>query len=181
MWLRKGDGAKLRGALKSLSLPVFDDNRIAPERYVVRAISNVKLCYFGEAQKDLQKFLSDNTRWASAADTALKGRSPQRPPEPDWYTQLVEKAMAKREAEKAELSALGGYWELTEESKLMTEIERLTDQRDREYRRQWRNYAFEIHQAIERLRFVKLDLMSALDQGLSQHSGDGERGGLREK
>src|SRR5262249_32739289 len=39
VWLRKGDTARLRGELATLSLSLFED-KFAPEVYLVRAISN---------------------------------------------------------------------------------------------------------------------------------------------
>src|SRR5699024_6961811 len=55
VWLRKGDVAKLRGELVTLGSRVFDD-QFQPEVHLVRAISNLKLCYYDEVEQDFRVF-----------------------------------------------------------------------------------------------------------------------------
>ena len=76
--LRKGEKTKLRGDLETLRSGVFSD-RFSPEVYLTRAISDLKLCYYDEVQKDFQEFLDRNRRWAKEIVTALNAQDSSRP------------------------------------------------------------------------------------------------------
>ncbi len=53
--LRKNEVGKLRGELATLSTGVFTET-FQPEVFLVRAISNLKLCYYEEVRKDFSAF-----------------------------------------------------------------------------------------------------------------------------
>jgi tetratricopeptide (TPR) repeat protein len=177
--LRQGNTARVRGALESLSLSLFDD-RLAPEVYAVRAISNLKLCYYGEAEKDFRSFLERNRQWAQKIQSATVAAVPPAPPEPDWYSHLLERAVSARAKEReriksliqdsitASLPAVGRqkHWRDAAE-RVEIALLRLHKAQDGEYRRQWKNAGVAVREAIRKMRFVKLELMSQLHQGLS--------------
>lgn len=177
VWLRKGDTDKLRGTLETLAHPKFKD-RFAPELFVVRAISNLKLCYYDEVKSDFQSFMTQNSEWAKKVDAALNETTPPSPPNADWYIKMVETAVTKRAAEKERIktlfeesiaSSLPGiglqkHWK-DAQGALATHAARLEKMKEAEYRRQWRNSSLLLTEAIRKMRFVKIELISQLNMG----------------
>lgn len=170
--LRKGDTEKLRGEVKSLSLPVFAKT-FNPELHVVRAVSNIKFCYYGNVKNDLDLFFKENKTWASKIDGALAQSAPPRALEPDLFSLRAEKIVAAQDKEKKELQKLSKesitavlpavgpqkHWTLA-----MKELSRTHDlslkARDAEYRRQWKNLHRQLAEAIKKMKFVRVELMS---------------------
>lgn len=181
VWLRKGDTSKLRGTLEALQQPQFRE-RFAPELFVVRAISNLKLCYYDEVKADFQSFMKQNSTWAKTIDTALNEPNPTMPPNADWYIKLVDTALTKRIAEKEKIktlfqesiaSSLPGigvqkHWK-DAQGALAGHIARIEKMKEQEYRRQWRNNALLLTEAIRKMRFVKIELISQLNTGQAPH------------
>ncbi len=154
VWLRKGNSERLRGTLASLTLPFFED-KLAPEIYVVRAISNLKLCHYEDSKKDFDAFVRVNEKWAKPMEEAPRLAAPPRPPELDWYTAMVERGLERREREVAAVKALG--W--TESAQALAANQAwLKGVLVKEYRRQWRNANAELREAIVKMRFVKVEL-----------------------
>ncbi len=163
IWLRKGDAERLRGTIESLSTPVFD-NKMDPELYAVRAVSNLKLCHYEKAQKDFEAFMTANRRWVRAMESAPEAAEPVRPPDVDWYVRLVDRAVASAEVEAEKLSDWkGGPWKKAAAG-LSSEQRRLARVRASEYRRQWKNASASLREAIIKMRFVKVELMRQLDE-----------------
>lgn len=177
VWLRRGETDKLRGTLEALAHPRFKE-RFAPELFVVRAISNLKLCYYDEVKSDFHSFLTQNNEWAKKVDAALNEATPPTPPNADWYIQMVESAVTKRAAEKERIktlfqesiaSSLPGiglqkHW-LDAQGALAGHGARLEKLKEAEYRRQWRNSSLLLTEAIRKMRFVKIELISQLNMG----------------
>lgn len=154
VWLRETKTEKLRGLLETLTLPIFAD-KFAPEIYVVRAVSNLKLCHYEDAKKDFDTFSEVNLKWAKPMEEAPRVAQPQRPPELDWYTTLVVKAIESRAKEAEQIKALG--W--SEPLKTVAANQQwLETVRVREYRRQWRNASTSLREAIIKMKFVKVEL-----------------------
>src|SRR5262249_48906009 len=95
VWLRKGETSRLRGELATLSLGLFDE-KCAPEVYLVRAVSNLKLCYYDKAEKDFEAFTRTGKHWAQVITNALNPATPPLPEKKDFYTELSEVALKKR-------------------------------------------------------------------------------------
>jgi tetratricopeptide (TPR) repeat protein len=171
-WLRLGDGGKLRGNLSTLTSKLLAD-RFQPEAYLVRAISNLKLCYHAEVEKDFDSFLKSNQVWASKIQNALKAADPTAPRLSDLYSTRAVLAEKQRQAEitvleglaersiAAVLPAVGPqkHWtEALQKSKLNLESARKL--RVSEYRRQWKNDQAALLEAIRKMQFVKVELLS---------------------
>ncbi len=178
--LRLGRVPELRGELKALSSPVFKD-RFQPEVYLVRSVSDLKMCLYDLVDKDLKDFQSANVVWAKRIETALNKETPP-PPRPDEYTQLSARTVSNLAAEQRQLSDLSSksigavlpavgpqrHWQddLAELKVVSEEAnKRLTD----EYRRQWKNMRGTLEEAIRKMRFVKVEYLSQV----RQFAGDG--------
>lgn len=175
IYLRKGDVQKLRGELVALSMPVFKE-KFAPEVPLVRAISNLKLCYYDAVSKDFQDFLAVNQKWAMKIDQALKAgeiSTSDTPDTEDAFTQTASRAVARREGElsriaqysedsiRVALPAVGpqSHW-LKLKEEMMMDVAWAKKTLSAEYRRQWKNQRFLLTEAIRKMRFVKVEFMS---------------------
>jgi tetratricopeptide (TPR) repeat protein len=173
VWLRKGDTSRLRGELESLKSPIFAD-RFSPELYLVRAISNLKLCFYDDVAKDFQGFVVSNSKWVKEISDAEKAQNPP-PPERDFYTLLLERSYNNLSTENSALDKLGEesisaalpavgwqrHWKQARDNvaSLLADVKR---QRSDEYRRQWRNRQQILAEAIRKMRFVKVEYLSQL-------------------
>ncbi len=176
VWLRKGDVGKLRGELTTLSSRLFNDV-FSPEVHLVRAVSNLKLCYYSEVRKDFDAFLSDNKRWAAEITQALKAENTPPPfaAEKDAFTRQAETMLDQRENEAFKLERLGTesitavlpavgpqqHWTQARNRVLAT-IETLKKRRASEYRRQWKNDQVVLTEAIRKMKFVKVELLTQI-------------------
>jgi hypothetical protein len=172
--LRKSDQAHLRGGLKALSLSLFAD-RFSPEVYLVRAISNLKLCYFDEVKKDFDAFISSNRVWAIKITEALAKQDSTEPRSKDWYSLLAEKRIENRALEVKRLEQLGTesvaavlpavgeqkHW-VNSKNRILALLEEAKKIRADEYRRQWKSDKAELAEAIRKMQFVKVEAMTQM-------------------
>ncbi len=177
--LRQGNLTKLRGDLMSFDTGLFKDI-FAPDAYVVRAISSLKLCYYDKVQESLTEFVESNRAWAKTIDTNLKSDNPAIPEPKDEYTLSSEQSLKLRDKEIARLDVLGKesiaaslpavgpqkHWE-SAENHLKGVREMALKNQASEYRRQWKNRMAILKEAINKMRFVKVEFMSQV-RALSQ-------------
>ncbi len=177
--LRQGNLTKLRGELASFKTGLFED-KFAPDTYVVRAISSLKLCYYDKVQEALTQFVETNQKWAKIIDTALKSDNPPAPENKDEFTRNSEESLKLRDKEIARLQVLGTesiaaslpavgpqkHWE-TAANRLKGTREMAIKAQAQEYRRQWKNQAQVLKESINKMRFVKVEYMSQV-RALSQ-------------
>lgn len=171
VWLRKGDTAKVRGELKTLRSGLFND-RFAPDVYVVRSISNLKLCFYEQVEKELNEFVTTNKAWAGKIEAALKAEDPPQD-EKDFYTEIAARAAEARRAEAEFLDALATqsitatlpavgpqqHWERAR-GKAIAALETAKKQAAEETRRHWKNRKTILAEAIRKMQFVKVELFS---------------------
>lgn len=183
-WVRllKGENNKLRGDLETLSTGLFK-NKFAPDVYVVRAISNLKLCFYDEAEKDIKAFVEQNARWAKEINAALKTEDPAPAGIHDYFSDVAEAALNKRTEEVARLKLLGeqsigatlpavgpqSHWEKAR-TQMVMDVETAKKVRAHEYRRQWKNRKYVLSEAIKKMQFVKVELLSQIRM-LSKSAG----------
>lgn len=176
VYLRTGDTAHLRGELKGLASPVFKD-RFQPETYLLRAISDLKMCYYEQLDKDLTEFSASNEIWAKKIDQALSAPSAPKPASLDEYSRMAEINVTKLESELKRLVDLGEksvgatlpavgwqqHWKDYQESmqSLLGEARKRVND---EYARQWKNQRLALQEAIRKMRFVKVEYMSQVRQ-----------------
>lgn len=175
VWLRKGNTQNLRGELTTLRSELLE-KVFAPDVYVVRSISNLKLCYFDEAEKDLKAFIQKNEGWAKEITSALAS-TPAVAPTPDYFSENAERALKSREKEVEELERLSqhsitavlpavgpqNHWVRAKE-RVVGAVEVSKKMVSEEYRRQWKNRKQVLAEAIRKMQFVKVELMSQIQQ-----------------
>lgn len=176
VYLRMNDMSSLRGELKALANPVFKD-RFQPETFLLRAVSNLKMCFYDQLDKDLADFMSSNTIWAKRIDAALTAKAVPAPVTPDEYTKRSVQTVKLIEGELARLSELGDqsigavlpavgqqkHWKEyygNAQASLGDAKKRVNE----EYTRQWKNQRSALQEAIRKMRFVKVEYMSQVRQ-----------------
>lgn len=174
VWLRKGDRQKLRGGVKSFSLGLFED-RFVPGAYIVRAISNLKLCYYSEVQRDIDAFVEDHKKWVKSIEEATASDNPALTGPEDSYVQMANQAVSGVSSELERLEALHTrslaaalpavgkqlYWEQAQKNLRQTLETAQKLQRD-ERRRVWANRKSQLNEAILKMDFVKLEYLSQI-------------------
>ena len=100
--LRKGDIADLRGELTSLGSGLFAD-QFLPEIYLVRSISNLKLCQYDLVEQDFKNFIKDNRKFVKLIGQAVKSETPPIPQESDFFMDLARVSLKRKEEEISRL------------------------------------------------------------------------------
>lgn len=173
IWLRKGDLQNLRGQLKTLKSELFR-KYFAPEVYVVRAISSLKLCFFDETEKDFKEFQEVYAPWAKRIDQALKKEGGQAI-DADEYVLAARRAVELRQKELTELEKLSqasitavlpavgpqSHWTHAK-NQVSAELEAAKKLLAEEQRRQARNQHIMLSEAIRKMHFVKVELLSQI-------------------
>jgi hypothetical protein len=163
---------RLRGELTTLATGLFSE-KFNPDVYVVFGISNLKLCYYDQVEKNIKDFVESNGRWAKRIQAALASPDPERPLDIDFFSALAESAIEKRQDEAAKvtvfekkslaasLPAVGiqTHWTAARE-KMQATIEQLKKNRANEYHRQWKNYEAVLMDSIRKMQFVKVEFLS---------------------
>lgn len=177
VYLRQNDISKLRGEVASLSQAVYESGRFEPEVALIRAISNLKLCYYDRVEKDFDAFIQVNKTWAQKVSAAMKASDPETPPRSDFYSQWMERAVKARAEEMVKLEALAqesiqavlpavgiqSHWKDAMER--MRRASTATQQaRVAENRRIWKGMAGELNEAIRKMKFVKIEYMTQVEQ-----------------
>ncbi len=176
VYLRQGDMSKLRGQIKALASPLFKD-RFQPEVFLLRAVSNLKMCFYDDLDRDLTDFSRSNGVWAKRIDEALASTIPPQPAKLDQYSALGVRAKSVLEAEVKRLSALGDqsvgaalpavgwqrHWKdyLTQAQTAMEEAKKFQSD---QFSRQWKNERSALSEAIRKMRFVKVEYLSQVRQ-----------------
>jgi len=180
--LRGQDTARLRGDLTTLSLKLYDD-KFTPELFVVRAISNLKLCYYDQAEKDFASFIRLNGAWAKKITQSIDAQDPPMPRVPDYYARRADEVVAKRMQEAARLEQLGKesisaslpavgwqlHWTQAKE-RMVSTLGAARKLRADEFRRHWAQDRAALSESIRKMQFVRVELMSQV-QMLATRAG----------
>ena len=170
--LRMGETSQLRGQLATLTSGVFK-SRFAPEVYLVRAISNLKMCFYDAVQKDFEDFTRINGDWAKKIETALATQYPATPPDLDYFSTLSLNSVNGMTAEKqrlaqlehesitATLPAVGPQKHWRDAQKDLDGTLSFARQVEAaEFHRQWSNDRVMLIDAVRKMRFVKVEYLS---------------------
>jgi len=183
--LRKNDIAKLRGEVKSLEYSLYS-GRFAPEVSLVRAISNLKLCYYNEVEKDFSQFLTQNKVWAKKISQNMDLATPELPEAQDFFTKqaILAKDQLEDEIEQIDLLAQKSitavlpsvgpqsHWlQFKNEMYLTKDFAQKT--LVKELKRQWSNHYYALKEAIRKMQFVKVELLSQVRM-LSKYQSEGK-------
>lgn len=177
MWvyLRTNENAKLRGQIVSLKSDLFE-KYFTPEIYVVRSISNLKLCQYDQIEKDFNGFVSENSKWLKKITENLERETvDMKSAKKDFYFNQANERLVAIEKEitktselakasiKAALPAVGEqpHWKKNINS-LALHKEQVKKQRLAEYKRAWKNRKKIIAEAVKKMRFIKVEAMSQI-------------------
>jgi tetratricopeptide (TPR) repeat protein len=162
--IRMGDMERLRGEIASFDTGLFE-SAFVPEIYLVRSISNLKYCRYTEIGKDFESFIRSNKNWAKKIQRAINKNEFVEKDTYDYYIDQRNLALKNRQEEKAyinkmnkdgSLGHLASSWLVNLEDKIST----TKVQRDREYKRYWKNRELVLDRTILKMRFVKVETMS---------------------
>ncbi len=185
-WLRLGQSEKLRGNLETLTSKVLAD-QFQPEAYLVRSISNLKLCYYDEVEKDFRAFIGVNREWAKKIDVALQSGDTPTPRTVDIYSEAAIASLGARQTELAVLQGLSErsisatipavgpqkHWG-TGITRISSHIEGAKKRKSDEFRRQWKNDRITLNEAIRKMQFVKVELLSQVSELAAMSEGKGD-------
>ncbi|MBL7716680.1 MAG: hypothetical protein JNL01_14545 [Bdellovibrionales bacterium] len=170
--LRQGNHERLRGHLETLSAKFYKD-RFAPEVPLVRAVANLKFCYYDKVEDDFKNFLEVNSTWAKKIDQAVKSTDPVQPREMDRFSKRADQILKAATEEKARVEKLaqesiGATLPAVGPQKHWVDISnalngRVFDankNRLAEYRRQWGNDRIVLNEAIRKMQFVKVETLT---------------------
>lgn len=188
--LRHGNSSELRGEIKTLTEDIFEDS-FTPEKEVVGAVSNLKLCYYDKVQESINRFVEQNKRWASKIDQALSAQPISAPDIQlgigNDYISYAERSVSNlnqevkkvnqlaEESIEAALPAMGiqPHWKnLSKE--LSHSLENSLKTRDSEYRKFWTQKKIALREAIRKMRYVKVEFLSQIRK--RANDGIGESG-----
>jgi hypothetical protein len=175
----------LRGELESLEKPIYK-NLFQPEVYVLSAILDLKLCRFSEVEKKFQAFESRFRPWAAQAQDVLKTKNGiENTP---WKDEALLDALATSdrvtneikqverlevESVSAPLTAVGqqSHWTALKR-KLSLGLAEANVQVEKQRVRIWKQAATNLKEAIQKLQFVKVELLSQASLGQAAASVD---------
>lgn len=175
-WLREGNLEQLRGNLATLNSSVMSD-QFRPESALVKAISDLKMCNYSEVEKDFNLFVNKNRDWAKKIEAAVQAPDSIAPRIIDDYSQFAVDAQKFQAAELASLEALANrsvsaalpavgpqkHWNNSIQD-LKIAMESSKKKQAEEFRRQWKADKATLQEAIRKMQFVKVELLSQVSQ-----------------
>lgn len=171
--LQRRDFSNAHGQLATLRLPVFESS-YHPEIFLVQAIGNTMLCEFVDAQQAISRFVSVNRSWAKKISENLASENPQIVYEND-YVGLLKRQLASVKREREILKAL----KLTGHEAKLAQIESEAADALKELARgQWENRKKILEDAIYKMKFVRVELLSrmrAVKEGLASNIAGGDQ------
>lgn len=172
--LRLNRIGELRGELQSLASVTLKD-RFLPEVSLVRSISNLKLCRYGDVAQDFKMFVETQGTWARTIQAALVDPTKAKLDMPDRRVQMTEAAIALRQKEEASLNKLAEasinatlpavgvqpHWKAAQ-NRLAEVTSEQQSQLTKEKTRFWKNREVVLTEAIRKMKFVKVEAMSQM-------------------
>ncbi len=155
--LQRRDFSNVHGQLATLKLPVFEKS-FHPEIFLVQAIGNTMLCEFLDAQSAISRFVSVNRNWAKKISDNLASDNPEIVHENE-YVGLLKRQLASTKREREELGALKL---LSYDQKLAAIESEATKGLKMLARAQWENRKKILEDAIYKMKFVRVELLSRM-------------------
>jgi len=175
IYLRLNDTSRLRGEIEAFFAPALRQSFL-PETHILRAISDLKMCYYDRMERDLREFMSSNAVWAKRIDEALKADTAPAPASPDFYTKIAETSVKNLEAELSHLNqlteqSLGAALPAVGQQRhwkdyaaiVQSALAKAKKNQSEEYSRQWKNQRLALAESIRKMRFVKVEFISQVN------------------
>jgi hypothetical protein len=181
IYLRKGDMGQLKGDLTSLNLNLFADTFL-PEIYLNSSIAHLKLCQFAEVKQSFDAFISTQKNWRKIIEKNINADEPMIVDAADPYLTFVNNALVSQAQETKSIDRLADqsieaivpsvgiqpHW--TKAKNAMIRTTQLTEKvKVAELKKRWENKLKIQDEAIRKMRFVKIELLSLVNR-LAQES-----------
>jgi hypothetical protein len=181
IFLRKGDMGQLKGDLKSLDLSLFADTFL-PEVYLSSSIAQLKLCQFTDVKASFEAFISTQKKWRGVIQKNIAASFPSVVDSSDPYLMFVDNALIAQAEETRTIDRLANlsieavvpsvgiqpHWTKSKNSMIRTT--QLTEKaKVAELKKRWENKLKIQDEAIRKMRFVKIELLSLINR-LAQES-----------
>lgn len=155
--LQKRDFSKAKGQLATLRLSVFKE-KFYPEIFLAQAIGNTMLCEFVDAKESIQEFIEVNKKWAGTIQKELTSKTPS-VVFVDNYVRLVQDQLRniENEREKFKSDGIKRY-----EERLNTLSKSANSSLTRLAHNQWNNRKMILEEAIYKMKFVRVELLSRM-------------------
>ncbi len=155
--LQRRDFSNAHGQLASLKLPVFETS-FHPEIFLVQAIGNTMLCEFLDAQNAISRFVSVNRSWAKKISENMKSDNPSVVYESE-YVGLLKRQIESAKRERAALTSL----KVTRYDSSLAHIEgEASGALKKLAHGQWANRQKILEDAIYKMKFVRVELLSRM-------------------
>jgi len=175
-WLRVGDLAQLRGNLETLNSNLLSD-QFRPESLLVKSISDLKMCNYQNVEKSFNLFVKQNQEWAKKIEAAIQSIDSAPPRHIDEYSEFAVDSLKNQNQELASLEnfanrstgvalpAVGKqqHW-VNAIQNMKLAMEATKKRQAEEFRRQWKSDRATIQEAIRKMQFVKIELLSQVSQ-----------------
>lgn len=157
LWIaiRRENHSVLLGEIKSLDH--FKEEYL-PERYLVAAMANLKLCDFSQVHKSLQKYVDTNKSFTKLIERNLQSQTPKAFPQASFYRDLLQNSKDSLIDEMDNLKALN----LSSGDELTPYLEMAKKRYSREVVMEWQNKKKLIQKSLRKMRFVKIEFLSAM-------------------
>ena len=157
LWIstRENDLSMILGEVKSLS---FFKEEFLPERYLVEAMANLKLCRFKNVQESINKFVTTNRKFSKLIDKNLRVDNPMAFPSENFYRSYFYRT---QQSLHNEIKSLDKF-DLKEKSVLVSQLKIVKKQYVDEIKLEWRNKEKLIENALQKMRFVKVEYLSTM-------------------
>ncbi len=168
IYLRDRNFSKVKGELASLKLDIFND-RFYPEVFLLSTMTDVMLCHFMSAKKNIHRFVQINTKWAQRIKRELRNSRPS----------IVHQTFAVRNLNKALASLKKEQLALKEQqfplyAKELLPLEgKIESTLAKEGKLQWLNRKKILEETLYKMKFVRIELLSrvrSFRQGIAKEA-----------
>ena len=163
--LQERNFSKVKGELASLKLDIFND-RFYPEVFLLSTMTDVMLCHFMAAKKNIHRFVQINTKWAQKIERELQNSHPS----------IIHQTFAVRNLNNALASLKKEQLALQEHQlplyakDLLALEEKIENTLGSEARTQWLNRKKILEETLYKMKFVRVELLSRV-RSLRQGTG----------
>lgn len=139
------------------SLQIFE-KEFLPERYLVMAMAQLKLCQFKNVHDSINKYISSNKIYSKLIEKNLTSKNPESFTQKNDYLTLWKNAKKSLSQEilKAKDSLSLDTLELSSQLKLAE------DEYQKEIYQEWKNKKRLIELSLRKMRFVKIEFLSTM-------------------
>lgn len=165
LWIStiEDDFSSTLGVLPSLDL---FQNDFLPERYLVTAMAQLKLCQFENVHHSINKYISSNKIFSKLIDKNLTSEKPQPFSQKNFYRTLAKNGIDNLDQEILKVSNLfsqdNSIQELIGVDSLSSYLVIAKESYHHEIKQEWKNKKRLIELSLQKMRFVKIEFLSTM-------------------